>query len=242
MHSAPRGALAQGLCHAAPVNTCRIGIVQRPVHRAQWWEERDGGVGGYLAHSSFGTAGHPFGEWAEPSLLALAQAEGEKAASGIARALRIDSVRLEPLEEARVVIPCVMSHVPPERFGGRMGVGRQDAGTGIGGPAGTARIDNSHPRSSGGQFVGRRQSDQSATGDGHVTGGVRTRHAPGTDRIVHAPQSITLDRTGAGVEPLPYDVLFGVAVGAALRASGTGGAGAASSAFNAASSVSTDAL
>ena len=71
------------------------------------------------------------------------------------------------------MLPGPARHLPPERLVGRMGLGRQDAGAGIGGPARVTGIDHGDPRATGGELVGRREPDQAATGDGHIAGRVR---------------------------------------------------------------------
>jgi len=202
-----------------PIDTGGIRVVQHTVDRSQGWKKRVRGGRRHLTHPPIGAAGHPIGERRKPAVLTLPQAHGQEPAAGIARALRTDAVDPEPFQQERIVLPRPAGHLPPVPLVARVGVGRQNAGAGSGGPAGATGLDHGDLRATGGELVRRREPDQPSAGDGHIDGRGRHDRAPLTS----------------------YDAFSGAADGAALRASGAGGVGAASWAFIAASSASTDA-
>ena len=60
-------------------------------------------------------------------------------------------------------------HVPPVGLRRPVGVRRQNAGAGVGGPARVAGVNDGDGGPARGQLVGQREPHQAAPGDGDVT-------------------------------------------------------------------------
>ncbi len=168
-HAARRRGLAQRVGHAAAVDAGRARIVERPVHRAQGREQRDGVFGGDLAHAPLGAVD------ARARRRARTRAPRSRAARR-----RGDRTWHSPTDRCRrhrggggratrVMVAGTMGQLPPEGLGGRMRVGRQNARAGIGGPSRMAGVDQGDLCPPADQFVGQRKADEPSPGDGHVT-------------------------------------------------------------------------